>query len=80
MTVVPHGVMAWDKSFGMLVANLRGVVGTKQASLHISLCKKKYLFPNLPGTKKKKEVYSDKKLIYNEVPYDLHKSQVKGSL
>jgi hypothetical protein len=44
MTVLSHGMMAWDKAFGMFVANLRGVVETKQAFFHISLCKKKFVF------------------------------------
>jgi hypothetical protein len=46
----------------MLVANLRGVVETKQAFFHISLCKKTSRFPNFPGTKKE-EVGSNKKLV-----------------
>jgi hypothetical protein len=48
MTVVCHGMMAWDKAFGMLVANLRWVVETKQAFFHISLCKKLLVFRIFP--------------------------------
>jgi hypothetical protein len=47
MTVVSHGVMAGDKAFGMLVANLRVVVETKQAFFHI-LCKKFLVFRIFP--------------------------------
>jgi len=52
MTVVSHGMMAWDKAFGMLVANLRGVVETKQAFFHISLCKTFLVFRIFPERKK----------------------------
>jgi hypothetical protein len=66
MTVVSHGMMAWDKAFGMLMANLRRVVETKQAFFHVSLCKTFIFLRNFPE-RKKEEVDSNKKL-YEEVP------------
>jgi len=62
MTVVCYGLMAWDKAFGMLVANLQGEVETKHTFFHISLCKKFPVFRIFPK-RKKEEVDSNKKLI-----------------
>jgi hypothetical protein len=66
MTVVSHSMIAWDKVFGMLVANLRRVVETKEAFFHISLCKEFIVFRIFPERKKKRYIAIVN--LYNEVP------------